>query len=73
MIHLKNLPERPPNFARPGAPDPIGAMIDTIEAAADAARRDRFGAGAGAIRSPEISNDRSSADARSPPNRGGSG
>lgn len=31
---LKNLPERPPNFARPGAPDPIGAMIDTIEAKA---------------------------------------
>ena len=30
---LKNLPERPPAFARPGAPDPIGAMIDTIEAA----------------------------------------
>jgi hypothetical protein len=33
---LKNLPDRPPNFARPGAPDPIGSMIDTIEAAADA-------------------------------------
>lgn len=33
---LKNLPDRPPNFARPGAADPIGAMIDTIEAAADA-------------------------------------
>jgi hypothetical protein len=32
---LKNLPERPPSFARPGAPDPIGAMISTIEAAAD--------------------------------------
>ena len=32
---LRNLPERPPNFARPGAPDPIGAMINTIEAAAD--------------------------------------
>src|SRR5271165_6309324 len=24
---LKNLPERPPSFARPGDPDPIGAMI----------------------------------------------
>jgi hypothetical protein len=34
---LKNLPERPPSFARPGAPDPIGAMINTIEAAADPA------------------------------------
>ena len=34
---LKNLPERPPGFARPGAPDPIGAMINTIEAAADPA------------------------------------
>src|SRR5262245_28745767 len=32
---LKNLPERPPNFTRPGARDPIGAMIDTIEAVAD--------------------------------------
>ncbi|MBR0795039.1 hypothetical protein JQ615_06540 [Bradyrhizobium jicamae] len=31
---LKNLPERPPNFTRPGARDPIGSMIDTIEAAA---------------------------------------
>jgi len=33
---LKNLPDRPPNFTRPGAPDPIGAMIDAIEATADA-------------------------------------
>jgi hypothetical protein len=33
---LKNLPERPPNFAKPGDPDPIGAMINTIDAAADA-------------------------------------
>jgi hypothetical protein len=34
---LKNLPERPPNFVKPGDPDPIGAMIGTIDAAADAA------------------------------------
>ena len=34
---LKNLPERPPNFAKPGSPDPIGAMIETIDAAADSA------------------------------------
>src|SRR5881227_797856 len=34
---LKNLPERPSNFAKPGDPDPIGAMINTIEAATDAA------------------------------------
>jgi len=33
---LKNLPERPPRFARPGEPDPIGSMIQTIDAAADA-------------------------------------
>ena len=33
---LKNLPERPPSFAKPGSPDPIGSMIDTIEAIADA-------------------------------------
>ena len=26
---LKNLPERPPNFVKPGDPDPIGAMIET--------------------------------------------
>src|ERR1700745_2256206 len=29
---LKNLPERPPRVVRPGEPDPIGAMISTIEA-----------------------------------------
>ena len=34
---LKNLPERPPNLVKPGDPDPIGAMIHTIDAAADAA------------------------------------
>ena len=34
---LKNLPERPPNFAKPGTRDPIGAMIETIDAAADSA------------------------------------
>ena len=28
---FKNLPERPPNFARPGNPDPIGAMLQAIE------------------------------------------
>lgn len=33
---LKNLPERPPNLVRPGDPDPIGAMIQTIDAATDA-------------------------------------
>ena len=33
---LKNLPERPPSFAKPGSPDPIGSMIDTIEAVAEA-------------------------------------
>ena len=32
---LKNLPERPPNFVKPDDPDPIGAMIQTIDAAAD--------------------------------------
>ncbi len=30
---LKNLPERPPNFVKPGDPDPIGAMLETIDAA----------------------------------------
>jgi cell division protein FtsL len=28
---LKNLPDRPPNFAKPGTPDPIGAMLNTID------------------------------------------
>src|SRR3954453_21632748 len=32
---LKNLPERPPRLVRPGEPDPIGAMINGIEAASD--------------------------------------
>src|SRR5262249_28523093 len=30
---IKNLPERPPNFSRD--PDPIGSMLNTIEAGAD--------------------------------------
>ena len=33
---LKNLPERPPSLVKPGQPDPIGAMINTIDAAASA-------------------------------------
>ena len=33
---LKNLPERPPRFFKQGDPDPIGAMLETIEAGADA-------------------------------------
>jgi hypothetical protein len=28
---LKDLPDRPPSFAKPGEPDPIGAMISTID------------------------------------------
>ena len=31
---LKNLPERPPSPAKPDSPDPIGTMINTIEAEA---------------------------------------
>ena len=33
---LKNLPDRPPSLVKPGEPDPIGAIIQTIEATADA-------------------------------------
>src|SRR5580692_12307924 len=33
---FKNLPERPPSLVRPGESDPIGAMLETIEASADA-------------------------------------
>jgi hypothetical protein len=32
---IKNLPDRPPRMFRPGEPDPIGSMINTIEAASD--------------------------------------
>lgn len=32
---LKSLPDRPPRMFRPGEPDPIGSMINTIEAASD--------------------------------------
>ena len=34
---LKNLPERPTNFAKPGDPDPIRSMIDAIGSVADPA------------------------------------
>ena len=34
---LKNLPERPPSPVKPDSPDPIGAMINTIEVSSDAA------------------------------------
>ena len=34
---LKNLPERPPSPVKPDSPDPIGTMINTIEASSDAA------------------------------------
>ena len=33
---LKNLPDRPPSLVKPGEPDPIGAMLETIEASAGA-------------------------------------
>jgi hypothetical protein len=33
---LKNLPERPPSLVKPGDPEPIGSMIQTIDASADA-------------------------------------
>ncbi len=44
---LKNLPERPPSLAKPGDSDPIGAMINTIEATTDAASV------TGSVRAPE--------------------
>src|ERR1700754_1950197 len=33
---LKTLPERPPSLVKPGDRDPIGSMIGTLEAKADA-------------------------------------
>jgi hypothetical protein len=33
---LKNLPDRPPTLVKPGEPDPIGSLVDTIEASAGA-------------------------------------
>jgi hypothetical protein len=44
---LKNLPERPPSLVKPGDPDPIGSMIHTIDAVADAASV------TGSVRGPE--------------------
>ena len=44
---LRNLPERPPNLVKPGDPDPIGSMIGTLQAAADAP------AVTGSVRQPE--------------------
>ena len=33
---LKSLPDRPPRLFKPGDPDPIGSMLETIEASSDA-------------------------------------
>src|SRR5579871_1344330 len=33
---LKNLPDRPPSLVKPGTADPIGSMLETIEASTDA-------------------------------------
>ena len=45
---LKNLPERPSSLVAPGNPDPIGAMIGTVDAAADAP------AVTGSVPAPEV-------------------
>ena len=45
---LKNLPERPSSLVAPGNPDPIGAMIGTVDAAADAS------AVTGSVPAPEV-------------------
>src|SRR6202035_4388402 len=34
---LKNLPDRPPSFVKPGDPDPIGSMLRGIAAVAEPA------------------------------------
>src|ERR1700742_4904224 len=44
---LKNLPDRPPSLVKPGDPDPIGTMLNTIEASTDAP------ASTGSIPAPE--------------------
>jgi len=44
---LKNLPERPPSLVPPDDPDPIGAMITTVETATDGP------AVTGSVRRPE--------------------
>src|SRR6201989_2165625 len=41
---LKNLPERPPSFAKPGRPDPIGSVNGTHQARGGAAQCPRSGA-----------------------------
>ena len=32
---LKSLPDRPPSLVQPGEPDPIGAMLQNVEASAE--------------------------------------
>lgn len=50
---LKNLPARPPNFAKPGDPDPIGTMIQSVDLEALAAAASEDESLTGSIPKPE--------------------
>jgi hypothetical protein len=50
---LKNLPPRPPNFVKPGDPDPIGTMIESVDIEALAAAASEDETLTGSVPSPE--------------------
>lgn len=50
---LKNLPPRPPSFAKPGDPDPIGTMIESVDLEALAAAASEDETLTGSIPQPE--------------------
>jgi len=50
---LKNLPPRPPNFVKPGDPDPIGTMIESVDIEALAAAASQDETLTGSVPSPE--------------------
>lgn len=50
---LKNLPPRPPTFVKPGDPDPIGTMIESVDIEALAAAASEDESLTGSIPKPE--------------------
>lgn len=50
---LKSLPPRPPNFVKPGDPDPIGTMIDSVDQEAMASGPQDQDSVTGSVPSPE--------------------
>lgn len=50
---LKNLPPRPPSFGKPGDPDPIGTMIESVDLEALAAAASEDTPVTGSVPEPE--------------------